>query len=362
MSDGPDSGKEEEPLSSRSPGLPPPPGPNEPPSDLSALTPGQVRFQPTWMASAAAPLYLAIGVAGAIGVFFLLGWVGEYNIPFIIRTLPQGFGPVETSLEFTTYTFVLGFFAALGLGMVRAYPPRRDPTASQKPLRTRLSWLWRWPLYGFASGYVAAVRGTPFLVQLYIVYYALIFTYPHFAYFGWPANYWAGFFALLLNTTGYQAEAIRGGFQSVDAGQVEGGKAVGLSRLQIFAQITLPQTVRLITLPLTNEWISNFKTATVLSVIGVFELFDWSSTNVALYDARPIEAFVILAIFYLIVNVTLSRVMTYVEKVRRIPGLGTPGPEVGMSKRLFGFGRELPPGQAPPTRVAAPRADPTNHA
>lgn len=288
--------------------------------------------------SASSALFLGIGVAGAVGIFFLLGFLRVYSIPFILQTLPQGFGPVQLSLEFTTYTFLLGFAGALGLGLVRAYPPRRDPAASAKRARTRYSWLWRWPLYGFASGYVAAVRGTPFLVQLFIVYFALIFTSPRFTFLGWDAAYWAGFFALLLNTTGYQAEAIRGGLQSVEAGQIEGAKAVGLSRRQIFVRITLPQTLRLVTLPLANEWISNFKTATILSVIGIYELFDWSRTNVALYDARPIEALVLLCIFYLFVNVTLSRVVTYGEKVRRIPGLGTPIPEVGLSKRLFTLG------------------------
>ncbi len=308
---------------------------SSPPPDLSALLPGRVREPNVWF-STSSPLLLPIGVACAIGVFFLLGALGVYSIPFIIKTLPQGFGPCEISLEFTTYTFLLGFAGAVGLGLVRAYPPRRDPNASKKRLKTRFSWVWRWPLYGFASGYVAAIRGTPFLVQLFVVYYALIFSYPHLSFLGWNVAYWAGFIALLINTTGYQTEAIRGGLQSVEAGQVEGAKAVGMSRLQIFARITLPQTVRLITLPLTNEWISNFKTATILSLIGIFEVYDWSRTSVALYDARPFEAFVMLTIFYLVINVTLSRVVTYVEKRRRIPGLGSPIPEIGVSKRLLG--------------------------
>ncbi|HEY1198203.1 MAG TPA: amino acid ABC transporter permease [Thermoplasmata archaeon] len=337
MAGNPESGSEGGASSAGSPALPLASGPKQPPPDLSALQPGRVREPRNW-ASVSSPLYLGIGVACAIGFFFLLGAAGVYSLSFIIRTLPQGVGPCELSLEFTTFTFLLGFVGAVGLGMVRAHPPQRDPTASRKRLRTRLSWLWRWPLYGFASGYVAAVRGTPFLVQLFIVYFAIIFTFPRFAFLGWDAAYWAGFFALLINTTGYQAEAIRGGLQSVDVGQIDGAKAVGMSRLQTFARITLPQTLRLITLPLTNEWISNFKTATILSVIGIFELFDWSRTDIALTDARPIEAFVLLTIFYLVVNVTLSRVMTYVEKTRRIPGLGSPIPEVGTSKSLLEAG------------------------
>lgn len=280
--------------------------------------------------------YIPIGVAAALSFFFAMGALGYYSIPFVIQNLPAGVGPCETSLEFTTYTFLIGLGFAMGLGMVRAHPPKRQPGPRRKHARGRFSFLWRWPLYGFATGYVQAIRGTPFLVQLYVVFFAVTLTAPLFTVFGWDQFYWIGFIALLLNTTGYQAEAIRGGIQSVEAGQIEGSKAVGLTKFQTFVRVTMPQTLRLISLPLTNEWISNFKTATILSYVSIFELYDWSSVNIALLDARPIEAFVLLTIFYLGINVTLSRVMTYVEKVRRIPGLGTPIPEVSYTKRVFG--------------------------
>ena len=285
--------------------------------------------------------YIPIGVAGGLAVFFLMGWLHYYSIPFIIQHLPDGVQPCITSLEFTTGTFVIGLCFAMGLGMIRAHPPKLGEAATRRPgARGRFSFLWRWPLYGFATGYVQAIRGTPFLVQMFIVYWAIALPYPSFTYLGWDQFYWAGFVALLINTTGYQAEAIRGGIQSVEAGQIEGAKAVGLGRLQTFFRITMPQTLRLITLPLTNEWISNFKTATILSWISVYELFEWSSTTIAVTPyARPIEGFVLLTIFYLTINVTLSRVITHIEKVRRIPGLGTPIPEVSYAKRVLGTDR-----------------------
>ena len=271
---------------------------------------------------------LALSLCVAAAIFFAMGAAHFYDVWFIVRTLPQALGPTETALEFTTFTFVLGMFGAIGLGLVRAYPPRNV---------RRRSKIWRWPLYGFASGYVAAVRGTPFLVQMFIVYYAIIFSVPTLAIGGWNAEYVAGFIALLINTTGYQTEAFRGGFQSVEAGQTEAAKAVGLKRIQVFARITLPQGLRLITLPLANEWISNFKTATILSNIGIIEVFFWARTDIAGHLGRGIEAFVMLTLVYLIVNVAVSRVVTYIERVRRIPGLGTPTPEVALPKRLFGI-------------------------
>jgi ABC-type amino acid transport system permease subunit len=280
--------------------------------------------------------YLAIGVAGAVAVFFLLGWLNYYDIPFIIQYLPTGYGPLILALEFTTFSFVLGTGIAFGLGMVRARPPKVGRRLARKGTRGRFSFLWRWPLYGFATGYVATVRGTPFLVQMYIVTLAVTAVYPTFAFWGWNQFYWCGLLALFINTTGYQAEVFRGGIQSVDAGQIEGGKAVGLTRSQIFFQITLPQTFRLITLPLTNEWISNFKTATILSGLTIIEVYFWSKNIIAINEVHPLEAFVMLTIFYLLINVTLSRVVTYIEKVRRIPGLGTPIPDVPMTKRILG--------------------------
>jgi len=283
--------------------------------------------------------YICIGLAGAAAIFFGLGQLGYFSLPFVYKTLPSGVQPCITALEFTTYTFLIGLGLALGLGMVRAHPPHWERKKKRRPkARGRFSALWRWPLYGFVTGYVQAIRGTPFLVQLFIVYLSITFTWPTFTYFGWNQFYWCGFLALLINTTGYQTEAIRGGIQAVEAGQIEGAKAVGLTKVQTFVRVTMPQTLRLITLPLTNEWISNFKTATILSYIPIFELFNWASTDIAFLDARPLEAFVMLTLFYLIINVTLSRVITYVEKVRRIPGLGTPIPEVGVTKRIFGTG------------------------
>jgi len=288
------------------------------------------RLRQALWASRLSVLFLSTGVGIALALIVVMGIAGLYDLSYVIQELPQGVAPAKTSLEFATFTYLFGMVGALGLGLIRANPPKKS-----LPLRQKV---WRWPLYGFASGYVAAIRGTPFLVQMLITLNVFLLEAPQFAYLGWSVFYWSGFFALLINTTGYQAEAFRAGFQSVDAGQIEAAKAVGLGRFRIFFLITLPQGFRLVTLPLANEWISNFKTATVLSIIGVVELFYWSGRNVAVFDGKPIEAFVLLVFFYLIINVTLSRVVTYLEKVRRIPGLGTPTSELTMSSRFFGFG------------------------
>jgi len=187
---------------------------------------------------------------------------------------------------------------------------------------------------------------------MFIVLILVTTAFPRFTLLGWNQFYLCGLIALLINTIGYQAEVFRGGIQSVEAGQIEGARAMGLTKTQTFFRVTLPQTFRLITLPLTNEWISNFKTATILSYISIDEVYFWSKNDIGIAYSRYIEAFVMLTIFYLAINVTLSRVVTYIEKVRRIPGLGTPMPEVSYTKRLLGADR-LPP------RVGGPMVPPT---
>lgn len=314
-------------------------------------------------------VFVVGSVAAAVGLFFLLGFAGVYSLQFIYEYLPSGFGPLELSLEFTTFTFLIGMAPAIALALIRAFPPKRVPPPPPRsmdgapPPKRRRQWglVWRYPAYAFASGYVAAIRGTPFLVQLFIVYYIIIFSAPHLTFLGWNATYIAGFIALLMNTTGYQAETFRGGFQSVDASQVEGGRAVGLTRLQIFGRITLPQALRLITLPLTNEWISNFKTATVLSFLGIMEVYLWSSSYISFQLGQPLEGFVMLCIFYLLINVTLSRAVTYIEAKRRIPGLGSLPPEGEDMRRIVGVARgpAKPGGSTPagPTVPSASRVD-----
>ncbi len=299
----------------------PHPGPLAPAPGASLVQ----RTRPLWTAGAV--------VATVVAVFFLLGAVHLYNLPFILEYLPTGVGPALTSLLLTSLSFGVGFFLALPLAILRAFPPRRSPRAPMAPpprsgLFRTLGLGGRWLAYGAASGYVQAVRGTPFLVQMFVVYYAFLFSFPRLIILNLPVAFWAGLIALTINTTGYQAEALRGGFQSVDASQVEAARGIGLTRSQIFWRVTFPQGIRLVTLPLTNEWISNFKTSTILQYISVAELFYWSRTYIAAQLARPIEAFVMLTMFYLAVNVTLSRVLTYVEARRRIPGLGSPVPEI----------------------------------
>jgi polar amino acid transport system permease protein len=290
-----------------------------------------------------------ITVAFGVAVLYVLGAVRLYNPPFVLQHLPQGLGPVATSLLFTNASFAIGFFLALPLAVTRAFGPqwwaRGSRGSVRRSPRRALAEPFVRAAYAFATGYVAVIRGTPALVQVFLVYLVFVIQYPTLVLLGEPTAFWAGLVALTINTTGYQAEALRGGFQSVDASQVEGARAIGLRPGQIFVRITLPQSLRLVTLPLANEWISNFKTSTILSYITIVELYGWARSSIAYYLGRPLEAFVILTIFYLAINVTVSRTVTYLERRRRIPGLGSLLPELP-TRRASALGTG--PATAPP--------------
>lgn len=283
------------------------------------------------LATAPTALLAALVIILFIAFLGVLAYIGLISLAAMLRFFPGAYtplwdAPLWNSLFLTIFAYVLGFAGAIGLGLVRAYGAGK----------TR-NWIAR-GFYAPVSGYVHAMRGTPFFVQLWLVYYAVLLIAPTLEFGGWNVYFWAGLIALTLNTLGYQAEVFRGGFQSVGQGQIEAAKAMGLTGPQIFFHITLPQSLRLIILPLTNEFISLFKASTITSYISVYELFVWAE-NIGTRFGHPIEGFLMISIFYLIINIPLSRGVTYLEGKFRIPGLGTQAGRESFGKRMLGARR-----------------------
>ena len=287
-------------------------------------------------------------------VILLMNRAGLVDLQFMATRWPAFFvpfvdSPLYLSLVLTTIPFVIGFLIAMPMGMLRAYRAsltKRKPGEALTLARARELWgtprailrivggrVFRallLPLYGLATGYTEGIRGTPFFVQMWLVYFFVINSFPRL-----PRLFeFVGILALTINTIGYQAEVFRAGFQSVGQGQIEAAKSVGMHGRTVFLHITLPQSLRLVTLPLANEWIGLLKASAIVSIIGVNELQHFGND---LASGHPIEAFVMVSVVYLAVIVPLSRVVTYLERVRRIPGLGTPTPTT--AARLFGVRR-----------------------
>ncbi|MFI3237468.1 MAG: amino acid ABC transporter permease [Lachnospiraceae bacterium] len=161
------------------------------------------------------------------------------------------------------------------------------------------------------SIYVEVFRGTPMMVQAMFIYYGLLFVNIHMS------MWFAAFFIVSINTGAYMAETVRGGICSIDIGQTEGAKAIGMSHFQTMTSVILPQALRNIMPQIGNNLIINIKDTSVLSVISVTELF-FTGKSVAGAYYTYFESFFIVSVIYLIMTVTCSRILRYTE--RRMDG------------------------------------------
>jgi His/Glu/Gln/Arg/opine family amino acid ABC transporter permease subunit len=161
-------------------------------------------------------------------------------------------------------------------------------------------------LKGVVRVYVYFIRGTPALVQIFLVYFAL----PRLGVE--LSSFWSGVVALAFNSAGFIAEIVRAGLQSIDAGQSEAALSIGMTPRQTIVYILLPQSLRRITPPLTNEVITLVKTSSLLSVISVFELTRTAQVIIA-ERFVPFELYFALAVYYLVMITALSWASEYIE-------------------------------------------------
>lgn len=158
-----------------------------------------------------------------------------------------------------------------------------------------------------AAVYVEVMRGTPLLVQILFIYFVL----PYFKVFI-PA-FWAGIIALTLNCAAYISEIFRAGILSIDVGQMEAARSLGMTHAQAMRRIILPQTFRRVVPPLTNEGIALLKDSSLVSVIGLTELARTGQELASRY-AAPLTIWPVVAIFYLLLTFPLTRVAEYLER------------------------------------------------
>jgi octopine/nopaline transport system permease protein len=181
-----------------------------------------------------------------------------------------------------------------------------------------------------ARSYVFVFRGTPLLVQIFLIYYGLG-QFPEvresvlWPFFREP--YWCALLALTLNTAAYSSEIIRGGILSVPFGQIEAARACGMSRGLIFRRITMPQGL-IVALPAYgNEIILMTRSTALASVITLMEVTGIASKIIA-ETFRPVEVFVCAGAIYLLLNFAISRAVALLER-RLSPQIhrGKPGAE-----------------------------------
>ena len=168
---------------------------------------------------------------------------------------------------------------------------------------------------GFAKLYITVIRGTPLLVQLYIVYYQL-----HFI--PWPEGSILGvelarvmpcILALSMNSTAYVAEVIRSGIQAVDKGQMEAARSIGMTRAQAMKLIVIPQALKIVLPSFGNEFVSLIKETSVLSYVGVVEILRKGALwNAATFNT--FEAYIGVALVYMLLTIPSSKLVKHLEK------------------------------------------------
>jgi polar amino acid transport system permease protein len=257
--------------------------------------------------------------------------------------------PVRAGLLVTIELTLIAMAIGIALGMLLAVM-----RLSPNPLVSSSSWLYVW-----------FFRGTPVLVQLYF-WFLIAYAYPVLS-IGIPFGpafvhinsntaitaFTAAIMGLGLNEGAYMAEIVRAGILSVDEGQIDAAKSIGMSRLMSMRRIVLPQAMRVIIPPTGNEIISMLKTTALASTITVTELF-LSVQNIYARTYQTVPLLIVASIWYLILTTVLSIGQYYVERhyargsVRELPP--------PLLQRLF-RGMRTPRDSRPPPPVVAGRRD-----
>ncbi len=163
------------------------------------------------------------------------------------------------------------------------------------------------PLRWLSICYVEVLRGTPLLLQLYVVFYLL----PEVG-IAIPA-FWAAIAGLAINYSAYEAEIYRAGLQAVPRGQMEAALALGMTQGQALRRVIVPQAARIVVPPVTNDFIAMFKDTSVCSVITVMELTKQYSVQ-RNDTGATLELAALTALLYLAMSIPLARLASYLEK------------------------------------------------
>ena len=213
---------------------------------------------------------------------------------------PQLFMGMGNTLLIALVSTVIGLLIGILVGIVRTIP------LSSKPL---LRWVQR-VINFLLSAYIEIFRGTPMMVQAMVIFWGYAFlsggtTLPLLP---------SAILIVSVNTGAYIAEIVRGGIISVDKGQYEGAESIGMSHFQIMFHVVIPQVMRNILPAVSNEFIINIKDTSVLSVIGVVELFT-QAKNVAKGTFAIFETYAIVCVMYFVMTFSVSLLLRLVERL-----------------------------------------------
>ncbi|EMR06274.1 Glutamine transport system permease protein glnP [Bhargavaea cecembensis DSE10] len=206
----------------------------------------------------------------------------------IIESLPMLWEGLKMTLYIFAIAIVLGFLIGLVMALLRLAPFKI------------LNWI--------AKIFIDAIRGTPFIVQLFFIYFGLNS-------FSWVSldNVWAGIVTVAINAGAYFAEIIRAGIQSIDKGQTEAARSLGLNQSQNMRYIILPQAFRRMLPTITNQAIISLKDTSLLSIIGVADLTQRGRVIVSA-TFEPFTIYLALGVMYFVIIYLLSLLSSYLER------------------------------------------------
>lgn len=213
------------------------------------------------------------------------------DIPFLLRAM-------DTISDGLAITLLLSL-TSIVLALIWGIPIVIGLLSSSKPVRA------------ITHSYVEIVRNTPILVQIFFIYFGS-------GSLGYPlSGFTTGLIALVLQNGAYVAEIYRGGIQSVPHRQTEAGLAIGLTPRRAFGIIVLPQALRKVIPPISNQGILMIKDTSLVATISVAEL-TFHARLLADRTAAVFEIFFVLAIFYIVITALFGGIMRIIEKQARV--------------------------------------------
>ena len=215
-----------------------------------------------------------------------------------------------TTVELAVFGTVIAFFLALLLVFCRIQTIDRPDNDFIR--------FWKKVGCGFAKVYSTVVRGTPMMVQAMVIYYGVFGLFRMTALTTTQINgiwttFLAGLVTITLNSTAYMMEVLRGGIESVDKGQMEAARSLGLSQWQAMMKVVFPQGIKFAIPGLSNELVINIKDSSVLSVIGTFDLM-FATTTVAGIYYQQFRTALISTVIYLMLTMLASWLLSKFAK------------------------------------------------
>ena len=222
------------------------------------------------------------------------------NWEVIIKYLPRLLEGAALTIELVAFAVIAGLILALPMGIARASK--------------------HWYVRALPYGYIFFFRGTPLLVQLFLVYYGL-------AQFDivrhgplWPYQrdpYWCTVITMTMHTAAYIAEILRGAIQAVPPGEIEAARALGMSRGKTLLHIVLPRTARIGLPAYSNEVILMLKASSLASTVTLLELTGMTRTIIA-RTYQTVDMFLIAGVIYLVMSFVLIQGFKLLERWLRV--------------------------------------------